>query len=352
MKHINIFLGLCLVLLPACTNGKTESEKTSQQPAAASVESEEETGSVAVSENVLVTVNDESLTQEMAAQMMSEMAQRQGVPPQMMQSFMQQEGDRMQQQVVAQFIDHTLAEKEIEERSITVSDEEVNTVIETISGSLPEGMTLEQALETRGMNIGKLRSDIIMGEKMRKLFETETADVETVSDEQVAAFYNENPQFFTEDESVTARHILITCKEEADAEEHEKAKAEAEAIRKQLEEGADFAALAQEKSGCPSKEKGGDLGSFGRGRMVPAFDEAAFSLETGEISEVIKTPFGYHVIEVTDKTEAKVQPLEEASEQIREHLNNQMRQEEFGKFLQGLRQKAEINYAEGVAPVQ
>jgi peptidyl-prolyl cis-trans isomerase C len=100
-------------------------------------------------------------------------------------------------------------------------------------------------------------------------------------------------------ERVSASHILISHAESPGAEatrSREDALEEIEGIRKELEDGADFAELASSRSDCPSKSRGGNLGEFGRGQMVPSFEAAAFDLDVGNTSEVIETDFGYHLI--------------------------------------------------------
>ena len=150
---------------------------------------------------VLVTVNTKSLTRSEADEIIRGIAGQQGVPPQMMGTFLQQAGAQLQQQAVSQFIDQTLADGEIARRDITVSDEEVNAVIEEITGSLPAGMTIDQALASRQMTLEQLQSEIREGEKRRKLFEAETEAVPPPTDEEVATFYNENGQYFEKEAS-------------------------------------------------------------------------------------------------------------------------------------------------------
>ncbi len=348
-RMIIISLGLCLVLVPACKSNSNETDPEAIAPVAG-VQGSQQKGGTAVGTEILVTVNDKTLTTEQAAQKVSELAQRQGVPPQMLNNFLQQEGQRMTQHVIEQFIDMTLAEKEIASRDISVTDEDIDAVIATISETLPPDMTLEEALATRNMDMAQMRSDIREGEKMRKLFETETKDVSEATDEQIATFYAENPQYFKQEPEAGAKHVLISVDQNAGEEAHAKGLEEAEAVRKKLLEGADFAAVAKEHSGCPSKERGGDLGSFGRGRMVPEFEKAAFTQEIGEIGEVVKTQFGYHVIVVTERTDAATQQLDEVSDDIRGYLTNQEKQKAFSEYMQGLRSKADIKYAEGMQP--
>ena len=300
-------------------------------------------------EAVLVTVGDKSLTRAMAMRMAQEMAARQGVPPQMLDQFLSQMGGRMEQQAVEQFVSQALIQAEAERQAIPVSDEEIDAVIARLSGTLPEGMTLEQALAAQNLALEDLRKDIAGNERMRKLYEAQTASAEAPTDEQVSTFFTENAERFKTEESVETSHILISCDDKADEAAHAKAKAEAEALLVKITEGADFAELAKEHSSCPSKEKGGSLGSNPRGRMVPEFDAAAFSQEVGTVGDVVKTQFGYHLIKVDAKVDGSARTLEETSEEIRGHLEAQAKEALFGTFLEGLREGAEITYGEGVS---
>jgi len=295
-------------------------------------------------EAILVTVEGESLTREMATNMAREMAARQGVPPQMLEQFLSQMGGQFEQQAIDQFISQTLVSKEAARQDIPVSDEEVDKVLAEISGTLPQGMTLEQALQAQNMAVADLRENIVANERMRKLYEAKTADVQKATEEQISSFYTENAERFKTEEQATASHILISCDEKADEEAHAKAKTEIDTIKVKLSEGGDFAELAKEHSSCPSKEQGGSLGSFGRGRMVPEFEEAAFALDLGTVSDVVKTQFGYHLITVTERTEASTRSLEEVSEEIRTHLDRQAEGKLFQAFVDGLRENAEITY--------
>jgi len=297
-----------------------------------------------MTEPAIITVNGKSLTRTMASSIMHEIASQQGVPPQMMQSFLQQGGAQLEQQAISQFIDQTLATEEAERRHHGLGTVEIEGFVQRLSSSLPPGVTIEQAIAARGMSMEQLREDVAQNEMRRKLFEEVTAGVPTPTDEQVIAFYDENPHYFEQDATVTASHILIGCDERASETDHAEARAEAEEVRRQLVEGADFAELAEAKSSCPSKAKGGDLGSFGRGQMVEPFEQAAFSQEVGELGPVVRTRFGYHVVKVTDRSPASKLPLAEVRPKIVEFLTNRGRNEVFGEFLGELREKATIEY--------
>ncbi len=139
-----------------------------------------------------------------------------------------------------------------------------------------------------------------------------------IGDDEVERYYNENSEQFTREEQVRARHILLQVNEERGA---EKAQSELLAVRQRIEGGADFAAVAAEVSEDPgSKVGGGDLGFFGRGQMVPAFEEAAFSAEVGELVGPVTTSFGAHLIEVLERRPGGLEPLADARERIRSQL--------------------------------
>jgi len=126
----------------------------------------------------------------------------------------------------------------------------------------------------------------------------------TVEDAEVEAFYGENAEMFKDAEAVTASHILVDSEEKATA------------ILEELKGEKTFEEAALEHSSCPSSQQGGDLGEFTRGKMVPEFENAAFAMEVNEISDVVPTQFGFHIIKVTSKQEANQKSLEDAKEEI------------------------------------
>ena len=156
-----------------------------------------------------------------------------------------------------------------------------------------------------------------------------------VSDEEVAHYYNDETNrktLFTQEEQRKARHILIQVPKEAPAEAKEKAQNKAAEILKKIKAGGDFAKLAQTESDDPgSKSNGGDLGFFGRKAMVKPFEDAVFSLKKGEISDVVQTDFGFHIIQVTDIRPEQEKPLSEAKAQIVTTLLHQKAQRLFAE---------------------
>jgi peptidyl-prolyl cis-trans isomerase C len=180
-----------------------------------------------------------------------------------------------------------------------------------------------------------------------------TKDIE-VAEDAIKKFYDENAKYFEQPEQVEASHILIKLNPEDATNETAKAaaKTKAEGLRAQILAGTNFADLAAAHSDCPSSAQGGSLGYFGRGQMVKPFEEAAFSLGTNEVSGVVETQFGFHVIKVTGKKAASKTPLDEVRDQIKEHLSGEQKGELFEKFVEELKSKAKvfINKAASVPP--
>lgn len=183
------------------------------------------------------------------------------------------------------------------------------------------------------------RRDIAISKLMAKQF----ADKAQVSDDEARKFYDDNrAKYFEKGERVRASHILIGVKETALPEERKQAREKAEAILKRIKGGDDFVAQAKIQSSCPSASKGGDLGQFGKGEMVAPFEKAAFALKPGELSEVVETQFGFHVIKVTEKIPAATQKFEEVKEKIVEYLKREKIGAQLPAYINELRGKAKI----------
>lgn len=182
------------------------------------------------------------------------------------------------------------------------------------------------------------RRDLIIS----KFVESTIVSKIKVTEEDARTFYTQNPDKFTRSETVKASHILIGVDEKAAPEEKKKAAEKAGMLRKELAGGADFAVLAKGNSTCPSSQQGGDLGFFGKGQMVPAFETAAFALKPGEISDVVETPFGYHIIKLTERKAAETVSFKEAQPKIEEFLRGQKINDAVGEFVSEAKKTAKI----------
>ena len=145
---------------------------------------------------------------------------------------------------------------------------------------------------------------------------------EEIAEKEIEGYYEYNRDGYSEPKRVRTRHILFKVTKEAGDEEAEKARKKAVPVLEMAKKGDDFAELAKKYSEGPTKTKGGDLGFVEKGTMVPAFEEAAFALKEGEISEIVRTSFGYHIIKVEEIKEAYTKPIEEVREEIVAVISN------------------------------
>jgi peptidyl-prolyl cis-trans isomerase D len=148
------------------------------------------------------------------------------------------------------------------------------------------------------------------------------ADQVELADREIEAYYEYNVEAFKEPKQVKARHILFKLREDASEQEEKTVREKAEKVLKEARENGDFAALAKKYSEGPTKDNGGDLGYFTEGRMVKPFEEVAFQMKKGEISDLVRTPFGYHIIYIEDIREERTKPLDEVREEISNVLLN------------------------------
>lgn len=252
--------------------------------------------------------------------------------------------DQIRMGVVDMLVQKEILKQKLAAKNITVSDADVMAQIEEIAKA--NNQTLDEVkteIAQYGMTMDDLKSQIRPQVEMKKLAEASMNDPKMV--EEAKKFYDDNPSYFQVPEEVNASHVLIKVEPNATDEEKAAAKAKAEEVLKKAKAGDDFAALAKEYSDDPgSKDNGGEY-TFGRGKMVKPFEDAAFALEPGQVSDLVETQFGYHIIKLNKKTEASVTPFDEAKEKIISYLlQKQMRDDskiEYSKEEQALRDKVE-----------
>src|SRR5262245_7495738 len=171
--------------------------------------------------------------------------------------------------------------------------------------------------------------------------------------EEISDYYARHSEAFQRQEEVHARHILVRVVPSASAEQEEQARTRAEALLTSLRNGEDFATLAQQHSeDTATAAKGGDLGYFPRGQMVQPFEDAAFSLPVGQLSELVRSPFGWHILRVEDKREAAIQPLAEVEQEVRDKLRQDKARDAVAAFVDDLLTALEANPQQLVALAQ
>jgi peptidyl-prolyl cis-trans isomerase C len=248
----------------------------------------------------------------------------------------------LQEQVINQMIAEELIYQEAVEKGIEADEGLVEDQFQQMRSQFETDEAWQEAMNNLGTNEVELRRQLERNAIIQEMVARATSSVESISEAEIQTFYEENPQFFEQGEQVAARHILISTQGVTDEDVLEEKRAQAEEIKEELEAGADFASIAQERSEGPSASRGGDLGTFGRGQMVPAFEETAFDLEVGEISPIVETQFGYHIIEVTERIEGGATPLAEVRPNIQQYLVQEKQQEAITSYIDNLREEAEV----------
>jgi foldase protein PrsA len=216
----------------------------------------------------------------------------------------------------------------VEEAGKTASDEEVQARMEKFAEPYGSMDAFLEELAYRGYSEEMLREQVATQIKIEKIIGTDVA----VTDEEIAAYFEENKDSFDKPETVRASHILVETREEA------------ESLLKQLEAGADFVELAAEHSlDEMTKESGGDVGDFARGEMEEGFEETAFGLEIGETA-IAETSYGFHVVRVTDKSAAQEATLESAREEIVDYLTQSKLADLVDGWIADREAEADIEY--------
>ncbi len=205
----------------------------------------------------------------------------------------------------------------------------------TLLGEKAKNMGLDKDPEISA-KIEDIKNSILAQELLKKEIKAKVK----VTDDEIKEYYEKNKAKFKDPEQVRARHILIKVDPQADNKKWKEAEKKAKEIKKRLEKGEDFAKLAKEFSDDPgTKNKGGDLGFFAKGRMVPEFEAAAFALKPGQISEPVKTVYGYHIIQTMEKKSAKQKELKDVKEQIRQMIQREKERKLMENMLTELKKK-------------
>jgi peptidyl-prolyl cis-trans isomerase C len=250
--------------------------------------------------------------------------------------------EEFRSELIELMVDQELLYQDADKQGFGAKKEQLDEALAKSTQGFPSPEEFEKVLAKNGLTLEGYRDFLQRRFAVDNMLRKQLADVTTVSDKEVDDFYSGNPQQFAVPEQVRARHILIKVEKGATEDQKAAARKKIEEVRTKAEGGADFAELAKESSEGPSAPKGGDLGFFGRGRMVPAFEKAAFALKPGEISGVVETPFGYHIILVEEKKEGGTVPKEEVAEKVRDFLKQQKVAEAVQERIKTLRDKAKI----------
>ncbi len=245
-----------------------------------------------------------------------------------------EETEDLQRSFLVQLIDRELTLAEAARLGVTLSPEELEAMVGEYRRDYPEG-AFEAQLAERGVSLEAWRRELEEGLLMEKVVRVAAYSGISVSDEEIAEYYQQHHDDFDRPAQARVRQIVVGSEEEG--------KRALEELRK----GEEFAALARSLSLSPDGEEGGDLGFIGRGEMPPEFDEAAFSLPIGELSGLVKSEYGYHILLVEERREALRLSLDAAREQVRALVRDTKEDLAYQQWLQDLRSRAaiEVNWS-------
>jgi len=252
------------------------------------------------------------------------------------------ERSQIKKQVLENLIARELLYQESQKKGIKVDQKEIEAQLTALKGRFPSEVEFKKALSTMNLTEAGLRFQFERDLAIRKLLDDQIGGKSTVSEKESRAYYDSNLESFKKPEQVRASHILIKVDPGADEAKKAEARTKIESLQAKLKNGEDFGAVAKEYSEGPSGPKGGDLGFFGRGQMVKPFEETAFSMKPGQVSGMVETRFGYHLIMVTERTPESTLSYEEAKDRLEQYLKQQKVQEEIAAYVETLKGKAKI----------
>ena len=246
--------------------------------------------------------------------------------------------------VLKQLVEKLLLTREAKRSGITIEEDRVTAAIDNIrkqnSLSLEE---LKIALKRDGIDYESYR-EAVRGQILRgHVIERNVKGNINISDADIIAYYEKNKVGFRNDERVKARHILIMVPADSGKAEASKARKRARRILTLAKKGGDFGKLARKYSEGPSASMGGDLGFFRRGDMVKEFSDTAFSLKEGEVSGLVLTQFGFHIIKTEKKEGGSLLSFEEAKDKIRTKLSDEAKDRGIKAYIEELREKDEVD---------
>ncbi len=325
----------------------------------------ETAGTEEAKSNVVVKVNGETITEDQVEKnIMRILSQQQTqLQPEQMEQFKK----FYRTQIIEMLVNNELMIQMAKKENVKVTDKDYMEILDeqleqfrSMQGwseeelvenlkSAPGFTNMEDFKKQQVENIKKddgARAAILQGKLLERKFPEKLKVTETAIEEH----YEKNKESqFTQNAQVRASHILCSILDEQrqpKSEEEQKAAFEkCEKIKQDLAKpDVDFAEVAKDHSDCPSSSNGGDLNFFAKDRMVPEFSEAAFNMEVGEVSDIVKTQFGYHIIKVTDKKDGKVIPFKEAHDMIKMQLHNENLAKAREEYLDEVKKDAEIEY--------
>ena len=248
---------------------------------------------------------------------------------------------RYKESILKQLVERELLKQKIEAEKVEITDEEITAEFEKYKKMFRTDENFQRYLKSSQLSVEQIKDNVRYNQAVNKLLE-KVADVK-VTPEEAQAYYDKNKDRYAVKAHVRASHILLKVPKNADEAAVAEVKKKADGIYAEAAKaGADFAELAKKHSEGPTAPRGGDLSFFPKGRMVKEFEEKAFTMNVGDLSKPVKTQFGWHIIKVTDKKEARQRPFDEVKENIEKNLEARKSRQAKQTLLDSLREAAKV----------
>lgn len=250
--------------------------------------------------------------------------------------------DTLRRRAVDQAIGARLLLDRAEQMQLEPDDADIDARLARMEREAGGADAFRKALARQNLTLETVRDGVRRGRRVDLLVEKITEDIEDPTEREIREHFEAHADEYRNADRAQAQHILVQPKSDS-PDAHREARAKLAEVRRRVERGAEFAEMAAAYSDCPSgKNTGGSLGWFARGAMLPEFDHAVFSMEIGELSEIVQTPVGYHIIRKLGQEEGGPAELAEVADRVREFLRHVRRGERISKYVNELRLKAEV----------
>lgn len=256
---------------------------------------------------------------------------------------------KLRRTILDRLVEKKLVDQKVKELGIKVGDDEIRQAIEDVKkqNNMPDQQALVAALAQQGISFDQYRSQLQEQlEKLRLVSQEVRAKIQ-VGEREMRDFYDANPSRFSEEETFKARHIFFRIDEKAPADELKKTMSNVLMVLAEAKSEKDFAELAKKYSEDPAAKKdGGNLGQFKKGDMLPELENVITAMKPGEISELVKTPAGLHIIKLEERSKGKLKTFESVKAEIEDILYRKKSEERFAVWAKELRSKASIEVKE------
>lgn len=254
---------------------------------------------------------------------------------------------QIKKELLETLINRELLYQESRKKGYVIQPAELDSEFESIKARFANQQGFQQALTDMDITEADFKEQVKRGLSIQKLLGKEIYEKLVVTDEESRWFYDNNPNFFEKPEQVRASHILAKMADDDDEETKAAARQKIEDVQEKIKAGDDFEQLARTYSEGPSRTQGGDLGYFDRQKMVKPFSDAAFRLQPGEISPIVKTRFGYHIIKVVDRKPETKLAYEDIKPRLEESLKKKKMQDAIAQYITEVKSQASIELFPG-----